>query len=167
VIIRPATAADAGAVAEIYAHYVQTSTATWTTEAATEEQWRTTVADLAEQGLPFLVLSDEATDAVHGFAYLGTFRARGGWRKTVEDTIYLRPELAGGGHGSRLLSALLGAAEECHATEVLAMICSEAEGSLRLHERLGFREVGRLAGVGHKFGRRLDCVVMQRNLETL
>ena len=36
--------------------------------------------------------------------------------------------------------------------------------SIRLHERLGFREVGVLRSVGFKFDRWVDSVLMQRDL---
>ena len=36
--------------------------------------------------------------------------------------------------------------------------------SVDFHAGLGFREVGRLPGVGDKWGRRLDLVLMQRDL---
>jgi phosphinothricin acetyltransferase len=38
------------------------------------------------------------------------------------------------------------------------------EGSLRFHERLGFEKVAHLKEVGHKFGRWLDLVFLQRFL---
>ena len=36
--------------------------------------------------------------------------------------------------------------------------------SIRLHTRLGFREVGVLLSVGRKFDRWLDTVILQRDL---
>jgi L-amino acid N-acyltransferase len=39
------------------------------------------------------------------------------------------------------------------------------EGSIRFHERLGFVRAGQLREVGHKFGRWLDLVFMQRFLD--
>ncbi len=35
------------------------------------------------------------------------------------------------------------------------------DGSIAFHARLGFREVGRLPGIGEKWGRPLDLVLMQ------
>lgn len=37
--------------------------------------------------------------------------------------------------------------------------------SIRFHERLGFVEVARMPGIGEKFGRRLDLVLVQLSLE--
>ena len=40
-----------------------------------------------------------------------------------------------------------------------------AEGSIRLHEGLGFKEVGRLGKVGFKFNRWLGTVLLQKHLK--
>ena len=39
-----------------------------------------------------------------------------------------------------------------------------AEASIRLHEKLGFVEAGRMGRVGHKFGRDLGTVYLRRAL---
>jgi phosphinothricin acetyltransferase len=44
-------------------------------------------------------------------------------------------------------------------------IGSENLGSIRLHQRAGFAEAGRLREVGRKFDRWLDLVYMHRLLE--
>ncbi|WP_454162411.1 N-acetyltransferase family protein [Gordonia iterans] len=161
-MIRAATDADLAAVTEIYRHYVQNSTATWAFEAPDERWWRETLTTVSDDGLPFLVAEDES--GVQGFAYLGTFRNRAGWQHTVEDTVHLREQAAGRGLGTRLLAALLEAADPVRVREVIAMISGDVEASIALHRRLGFRETGRLPGVGEKFGRTLDCVILQRPL---
>ena len=43
----------------------------------------------------------------------------------------------------------------------MAGITADNDISLRLHERLGFREVAHIPQVGYKFGRWLDVVYMQ------
>jgi phosphinothricin acetyltransferase len=39
-------------------------------------------------------------------------------------------------------------------------------GSLHMHERLGFQQVAHFREVGHKFGRWLDLVFVQRFLDS-
>lgn len=158
--IRAVTGDDLLAVSEVYRFYVEQSTATWALQAPSLEQWRATFASAQSAGLPFLVLEHEG--ALQGFAYLAAFRGMGGWSHTVEDSIYLRPGVGGRGWGSRLLEALLLAADPEQVREVIAAISAEATASLALHRRHGFVEVGRMNGVGHKFDRTLDCVFMQR-----
>ncbi len=45
---------------------------------------------------------------------------------------------------------------------MMAAVDGENAASVRLHERLGFREVARLPQAGTKFGRWLDLVLLQR-----
>lgn len=45
---------------------------------------------------------------------------------------------------------------------MLGVIDADNQGSLRLHQRLGFEQAGRLVQVGRKFGRWLDVVFVQR-----
>ena len=40
----------------------------------------------------------------------------------------------------------------------------DADASLALHRNRGFADAGRLKSVGFKHGRRLDTVLLQRNL---
>ena len=160
--VRAATTADLPTVAEIYRHYVETSTATWRHDVPDEQWWADLLNSVTEAGRPFLVLEDD--DGIQGYAYLGNYRDRAGWAYTAEDTIYLRPDAAGRGYGRSLLGALVDEASKTDVREMMAMISSDATASIALHERLGFTEVGRLVGTGTKFGRTLDCVVMQRSL---
>ena len=42
---------------------------------------------------------------------------------------------------------------------------NELEGTFKLHESFGFREVGRLIGAGEKFGKILDTPILQLDLQ--
>jgi phosphinothricin acetyltransferase len=44
---------------------------------------------------------------------------------------------------------------------MVAAIDAANVGSIEFHTRLGFVEVGRMPGVGDKWGQRLDLVLMQ------
>ena len=48
---------------------------------------------------------------------------------------------------------------------MIAGITADNEISLRLHERLGFREVAHIPQVGYKFGKWLDLKLLQLILE--
>ncbi len=47
---------------------------------------------------------------------------------------------------------------------MVAGIDATNERSIRFRERLGFREVARMPGIGEKAGRRLDLVLLQLDL---
>jgi phosphinothricin acetyltransferase len=64
--------------------------------------------------------------------------------------------------GSALLAALIRHAAAAGVHVMIGGIDGDNVGSIRLHERFGFVEVGRLCQVGRKFERWLDLVLMQR-----
>lgn len=161
--VRPATQADISAIAAIYAHHVQTGTASFEIEppdgAEMVRRWR----DVVDRGLPYLV-AVIGTEVV-GYAYAGPYRLRPAYRFTVEDSVYVRADFSRQGIGTTLLQALIPACERAGARQMIAVIGDSANAaSIRLHAAAGFVEVGTLAGVGWKFERWLDVVMMQRAL---
>jgi L-amino acid N-acyltransferase YncA len=157
--LRDARPADLPAINDLYNYYVLNSTATFHERPMPIEE-RRAWWDEHENRYPLLVAEDG--DQLLGWAVLSPYSGRCGYRFTVEDSVYLRPEACGKGLGRELLTALLdrGAAAGFHS--VVAIIAAESEPSIRLHAGLGFREVGRLHEVGFKFGRWLDVIFMQR-----
>ncbi|MYZ37858.1 MULTISPECIES: GNAT family N-acetyltransferase, partial [unclassified Streptomyces] len=118
---------------------------------------------LAGRGLPFLVA--EVAGEVAGYAYAAPWRTKPAYRHTVEDTIYLAPGRTGRGLGGALLGALLTGCAEAGIRQVIAVLVDTGDdASAALHRRFGFIDAGRLTGVGNKHGRRLDTVLMQREL---
>ena len=91
--IRPAAAADAIAIAAIYAHHVLHGTATFDTEPPPREFWTDKIAALTARGWPFLVA--ETDDAVTGYAYATQFRDRAAYARTCENSIYIRADSTG------------------------------------------------------------------------
>lgn len=159
--IRDAETRDAETIAEIFNDSVLHSAFTWTTETVSPANRAMWVEERRAQGFPVLVAVDDS-DAVLGYASYGTFRGAGGYRHTVEHSVYVRAEHQGEGHGRALLHALVDRAEASDVHVMVAVIAAENAGSIRLHEQTGFARVGRLPEVGRKFGRWLDLVLMQR-----
>jgi phosphinothricin acetyltransferase len=166
-VLRPATAQDAERVAAIFAGYVLRSIATFVEEPPDDGTWRERIAAARDPRLPFLVA--EVDGEVEGFAYAAPFRPHAAYRYTVEDSIYIAPEAAGRGVGSRLLERLLDALRGTEVRQVVAVIAAIAGSrhdtpSIVLHRRLGFVEVGRMPSVGYKNGQWADTVLMQLDL---
>lgn len=151
------------AIAAIYAHHVRHGTASFETEPPDIAEMRRRRADILARALPYLAA--ERDGIVLGYAYAGPYRSRAAYRDTVEDSIYLHPDAIGQGIGRRLLAALI---EACAARGFRQMIAVVGDSgtipSIRLHEAMGFRVVGVLRAVGHKHGRWLDSVLLQRAL---
>lgn len=163
-VIRPVRASDVPDIREIYNYYVTNSVVTFDEKRWTLRQWQDKLEHLAKLGLPVLV-AESPTGNVLGYALVTPWAGKSAFRYTVENSIYLGPGATGKGLGRALLQALLDACEKRGIREVVAVISDKgAEGSLLLHEKMGFVEVGRMGRVGFKFGRWLGTVYLQKHL---
>ena len=163
--MRDATVADCSDVADIYRHYVETSTASFDYDPPDVGEWEARVAHGRSAGLPFIVAEDpDVMPSIVGFARLGPYRGKTGWAFTAENSIYLRPEAAGRGTGGRLLGALIDKAGPSTVRHIMAVISDEAPASVALHAKAGFVESGRTPNVGYKFGRWIGVVYMHLDL---
>lgn len=163
VTIRLATAADAGAIAEIYNREVTETTATFDLVPRTVETQRAWLADRSG-AFAAIVAVERPTQRIVGFAALSPYKERAAYRTTVEDSIYVHRDLVGRGVGRLLLDHLLGVARASGFHAVMARIEASSVASRTLHERCGFELVGIERQVGRKFNRWLDVAVMQRLL---
>jgi L-amino acid N-acyltransferase YncA len=162
-VVRLATPADIPDITAIYSEFVATSTATFEIVPPDEKEMLKRWRAVRERGLPYLTA--ELEGYVVGFCYASQFRPREGYRYTVEDSIYVRPDCIGHGVGKALLKELISEcqARGCHS--MVACICGVNPKSEALHTSLGFKEVGLLPEAGYKFGQWLRLLIMQRALE--
>jgi phosphinothricin acetyltransferase len=159
--IRPATEADLPAILAIYNDAVMKTTAIWNEAPSTLESRRTWFAERRKAGFPVLVADD---GGVVGYGSFGEFRPFEGYRYTVEHSVYVLDAAQGKGLGKLLLAALIGEARRMGKRVMIGAIDAANYASLALHETMGFEETGRLPGVGEKFGKRLDLVLVQLTL---
>ena len=157
--IRPATEGDLVEILRIYNHAVEHTTAVFEYRRHTIDMRREWFRAKQAASLPVLV-ADEA-GAVRGFATYGPFRAWPAYKYSVEHSVYVDPAVHRHGIGSALVRAVLDEARAHDLHVVMAGITSDNGVSLRLHERLGFREVAHIPEVGFKFGRWLDLKFLQ------
>jgi L-amino acid N-acyltransferase YncA len=163
-LIRDAETRDLPRILAIYNEVIATSTAVYSTQAVTLQERAEWFDQRRGGGWPVLVASEGG--AILGFSSFGAFRgAWTGHRYSVEHSVHVRADARGGGVGRRLVEALfpLAAAQGKHV--MIGGVDAANEGSLRFHERLGFERVAHFKEVGHKFGRWLDLVFLQRFLD--
>lgn len=162
-IVRPSRDDDIATISAIYGHHVLNGLASFEEVPPEVEEMARRRRDILARGLPYLVA--EAGGRVLGYCYAGPFRPRVGYRFSLEDSIYVDPDTVGRGIGRALLSAVLARCEELGYRQMIAVIGgSETLPSIRLHAALGFTQVGVFTGIGFKFGRWVDTVLMQRTL---
>lgn len=163
--IRDAQPADIPDIREIYNYYVSNSVVTLDEKKWSLAKWREKFDHLRKLDLPFLV-AQGPTGQILGYALAQPWAGKSAYRYTLEDSIYLGQAAAGKGLGRDLLQALIEACEARGIRELVAVISDKgAEGSIALHEKLGFVEVGRMGKVGFKFGRWLGTVYLQKSLK--
>jgi L-amino acid N-acyltransferase YncA len=160
--IRLAEASDTEAVRAIRNHVIEHSTAAWTTQTVSPGDARTWLAENLARRSAYVA---EAGGQVIGYASWAPWRAGNGYRRTVEDSVYLAGGHQERGLGTELLTTLVTGAAASGAHVMMACIESSNARSLALHRRLGFELVGTAREVGTKFGRWLDLTMMRRALD--
>lgn len=161
--IRPARMEDAAALAAIYAPAVLQGTASFEIEAPSAAEMAQRLMRVKSHGWPWLV--HVTMGKIDGFAYVTQFRDRAAYRYCGETSVYVAPDAQRTGIGQALLLAVTSAARTAGFRELVAVIGDSAnQASIGLHAACGFRQAGLLSGIGEKFGRRLDIVMMQRSL---
>jgi phosphinothricin acetyltransferase len=158
--VRLATAVDLDAVDAIYNHYVLASTCTFQTVPSTAAE---RLAWFAAHDATHPVTVAVSGDAVIGYATLSVYNPRQAYQRTVEDSVYVRPDRHRRGVGRALLADLLTRAAALGHHTVVAAIAEEP-ASIALHAAFGFVEKGRLVELGYKLGRWVDVIYMQRML---
>jgi len=162
--IRDAGPADIEAVTTIYNDAVEHTTAIWNetkVDIANRLAWLTSRRQI---GYPVLVAVDDS-DEVLGYASFGDWRPWDGYRHTVEHSVYVRAGQRGSGIGKALMLTLIEKAREIGKHVMVAGIEAGNIVSIRLHETLGFEQVGHLKQVGTKFGIWLDLAFLQLTLD--
>lgn len=162
--LRHAVSGDLNDVAAILNYEITHTTASWKSvrwTLACAERW---FADRIKADHPVIVA--HAADRIAGYGSYGSFRAGEGYGKTVEHSVYVDRSYRRLGVGRALIKDLIRRAVSAGHRRMIGGISADQTASLALHASLGFEEVGRLPGVGEKFGRSLDLVLMMRRLDT-
>jgi phosphinothricin acetyltransferase len=163
VAIRPATPADIPAITRIYTHAVEHGTASFELNPPDEAEMTHRMNELLAKAFPYLVA--ELNGTVAGYAYAAPYRARPAYRFTVENSVYVAPDIQRRGVGKALLEALIDACADRGFRLMIAIIGdSKQAASIGVHEATGFSHVGVFENIGYKFDRWLDTVLMQRAL---
>jgi phosphinothricin acetyltransferase len=160
--IRPATPDDLVAINDIYNHYVLHSTCTYQTEAETIEARRAWFAGHGEKHP--ITVATSATGEIIGWGSLSAFHKRAAYTRSVENSVYVHPGHHRRGVGRALLADLIDRAAAAGHHTIIAGIDAEQAASVALHAAAGFTKVALLHEVGHKFGRWLHVIYMQRML---
>jgi L-amino acid N-acyltransferase YncA len=160
--IRPATTADAAAVAAIYNHYVLETLVTFEEEAVSPSEMARRIQEVESASLPWLIA--ERGGQVVGYAYASPWKARSGYRFSAEITVYLDPGQARRKIGSKLYGQLFPLLQSRGIHAVMGGIALPNQASVALHEKFGLEKVAHFKEVGFKLDRWIDVGYWQRAL---
>jgi len=147
--IRPAAPQDAAGILAIYAPIVRDTAISFEVEPPTvpEMQQR-----MAQTLLKFPWLVCERQGDILGYVYATQHRARAAYQWSVDVSVYIHAEMHRSGIGRGLYTALFSLLHRQGFYNLYAGITLPNDGSVGLHEALGFQTVGVYRSVGFKFG---------------
>ena len=163
VSIRNMTNDDWDVVEQIYAAGIGGGNATFATEPPSQREFFVT----RSSGLSLVAC--ETGGMILGWAAATPTSGREVYRGVVEHSVYVAPRAAGRGIGTNLLTALIEQARELGFWTLQASVFPENTSSLQLHEKVGFRQVGRRERIGFMTfgphaGRWRDTVLIEKRL---
>ncbi len=161
--IREAFTGDAPAILAIHNQVIANSTAIYLEDPVdlpVIEQW---MAQRIGDGYPVLVALID--DKLIGYGSFGVFRARPGYRFTVEHSVHVGAKCRGKGVGGALMAALIARAKADGYHVMIGAVDASNEKSLNFHARLGFKIHAPLREIGLKRGQWLDMSFITLRLD--
>ena len=156
VAIEPMRPEDWPAVRAIYLEGIATGNATFEQSAPEWEKW-----DAVHLPDARIVARSDAGDVL-GWAALSGVSSRCVYAGVAEVSLYITERARGRGVGRQLMARLIADSEAQGIWTLQAGIFPENAASIALHERAGFRIVGRRERLGQMNGRWRDVVLMER-----
>ena len=149
---------------KIYNHYIINSYSNFEEKQLTFNQFHNNYKNIIKNKLPYLIALSEKK--VVGLAYLNKFREKSGYRFAFENTIYVHNKHTRQGIGYKLLRELLYVSKKNKNIKlIIAVIGSlESKGSIKIHQKLGFKKVGVIKKIGFKNKKWMDSIFLQKNL---
>lgn len=163
--VQALTESDHAGVVEIYNHYVATSPCTFDTQAFTLARRAPWFA--AFDGDRYRCLVARCGNQVLGYANSAPFKPKPAYQTSVEVSVYVAPDAQGQGIASELYQNLLQQLVCTSTHRAYGGIVLPNDGSVALHHKFGFVQVGLYREVGFKAGRYWDVAWFERSLDAL
>ena len=148
--VRIATESDAGAIAAIYAPYVLETPISFEETPPSAGEMAGRISSTLSL-YPFLVFAEGAR--ILGYAYGNAHRSKPAYRWSVETTIYVARDAHRRGVGRALYAELLDVLTRQGFHMAFAGIVPPNDGSVGLHEAMGFAYLGTFPKIGFKHGK--------------
>jgi L-amino acid N-acyltransferase YncA len=159
--IRLATAADAAAIAAIYAPHVAASPTSFETAVPSADEIGRRIADTLRSH-PWLVF--EEAGSIGGYAYATRHRTRAAYQWAVETSVYVADAFRRRRVAQALYASLFEVLAAQEFVNAYAGITLPNAASVALHESVGFEPIGVYRQIGFKLGAWHDVGWWQRTL---
>lgn len=160
--IRDANGEDLASICEIFNQVIESGNVIYQDKLFTHEEMIPWYQNKKAKGYPVIVA--EHNNHVIGFGACDVFRTRECYSTTSELAVHLHKNFRGKGIGTQIIKELEKKSKQQGIHVMVACIDSGNEGSVRLHERLGFRVVGTMREVARKKGSWLDLVILDKTI---
>ena len=150
-------------VAQIYAEGIATGNATFQKDIPTWEEWDS--SHLKNCRFVAIEVTPNTEGVVVGWAALTPVSGRCVYAGVAEVSVYVTPQYSGHGVGKMLMNALIESSETEGLWTLQAGIFPENIGSVRLHESVGFRQIGHRERIGKMDGVWRDTLLLERRSE--
>lgn len=155
----------AAAILALFNHAIAHSTALYDYQPREPDFMVDWFASKRAHGSPVLGAVDKDGHLL-GFASWGAFRDYPANKYTVEHSVYVHEDYQRRGLARKLMQALIERARAADLHVMIGCIDTANQGSIALHEQLGFTHAATLPQIGFKFGRWLDVAFYQLILDT-
>lgn len=166
ITIRKANEQDIDRILEIYSYYVENTAITFEYETPSKEEMRDRMEKFSSK-YPFLVI--ECDKKVYGYSYASVFKIRPAYAWTCEMSIYISSEMRKYGLGRKLYEEMEKALKSMGIVTLYACVTSIEEddeyltkNSVKFHEHLGYKLIGKFEKCGYKFNRWYDMIFMEK-----
>jgi phosphinothricin acetyltransferase len=154
-MIRKMTEQDSLKILEIYKMGLNTRNATFETEVPLWSQWDKN--HLKHSRFVFI-----EHGSLLGWVALSPVSSRKAYRGVAEVSIYVDTNFLGQGIGLQLMDELIRSSEENGIWTLSSSIFPENLATLRLHEKFGFKVIGKREKIAQLDGKWKDTIILER-----
>lgn len=164
--IRPVELSDTNSLLDIYRPYVENTAITFEYEPPSSVDFENRIKTIKSK---YPYIAAERKGSIIGYAYTSSFHVRKAYEWSAEMSIYLADEGKGFGLGRKMYEILENISKKQGITNLYACIAVTkhedeylTNNSMKFHEHMGYKMVGRFTKCGYKFGRWYDMVWMEK-----
>ncbi|BDU50326.1 GNAT family N-acetyltransferase [Haliovirga abyssi] len=158
-MIRDVKLEDSKAICDIYNYYIENTIITFELEKIDSKEMENRIKEISNKYC-WIVFEEE--NEILGYAYIGLWKSREAYNRVSEVTVYLKKGYDRKGIGTKLLKELMNRAKKMeNMHSLISVIAIPNEGSIKLHEKLGFTKAAYYKEVGYKFDNYIDVECLQ------